>query len=416
MNKTSIITLAAIALVAAVSCKKLERTPSTEGILSFENFSVQWDAELVTKASAAPGDYRIFITNAAGTSVLETTYADVLAEGKKVSLPAGNYTLEARSTEDAVPTAAFDTPVYGASTDFTITAGQTTTLGNLTCTLLQVKATVSYDEGFLEMVTGPGKTTVTVNPSAPLEFPLEYTNGTVSYDQRAGYYAVNAGGNATMNIVFSGNISGKSQKMVANLTGVQAKQWRQIRFIKKTDGEGNASFAIEINTYVNDEELVVDLVAASETVIGPDPDAPVGDGGITLAFAEGCTMFNDLDNIVVPAGETGMDLRILVTVPGGVNKFTVEMASTSDAFLASVALAGGTTLDLISPAAEQDIIFQIVPFPHGSDLAGKTSLLFDLSAAQGPINAFPGRHTFTMKITDMNGCSNAVPVTLVVNK
>ena len=92
----------------------------------------------------------------------------------------------------------------------------------------------------------------------------------------------------------------------------------------------------------------------------------------------------------------------------------MQMASTSESFISAVALAGGTTLDLINPKEEQGIVFQIVPFPHGSSLSGQTSLLFDLSAAQGPINAFPGRHTFTMEVTDMKGCRASIPVTLVV--
>lgn len=410
--------ISAILVMSMASCKKYERTArSGEGVLSLEGFELQWDETLLTKAAtAAPGTYAIFIKNSAGNTVVETTYAQVKSNGGKVTLPAGDYTLEARSTSEEVPVAEFDKPVYGVKESFSITAGETTSLGSLVCTLLQVKATVSYDDAFLAMVTGNGKATVSVNPAAPLDFDLTYSGGRATYTDKAGYYAVNESGNTTMNIVFSGSISGKSQKMVANLTGIEARQWRQIKFVKKTDEEGNATFAVEINSFVDDEELLVTMELLPEAVIGDDPKAPKGDGGIRIDFAEDCTMYSDLNNIVVPAGSTGMDLRVVVTVPGGIKKFQVQMASTSDAFIASVALAGGTTLDLINPAPEQDIVFQIVPFPHGSDLAGQTSLLFDLSGAQEPINAFPGRHTFTMEVTDMAGCKNSIPVTLVVNE
>ena len=411
MKRTIVLIMSAILMVSMASCKKYERNVrSTEGVLSLEGFELQWDETLLTKAAnAAPGTYSIFIKNASGASVLETTYAQIKSAGGKV-------TLEARSTAEEVPVAEFDKPVYGVKESFSITAGETTSLGSLVCTLLQVKATVSYDDAFLAMVTGNGKATVTVNPASPLDFDLTYSGGRATYTDKAGYYAVNESGNTTMNIVFSGSISGKSQKMVANLTGIQARQWRQIKFVKKTDEEGNATFAVEINSFVDDEELLVTMEVVPESVIGDDPKAPKGDGGIRIDFAEDCTMYNDLNNIVVPAGATGMDLRVVVTVPGGIKKFQVQMASTSDAFLASVALAGGTTLDLINPAPEQDIVFQIVPFPHGSDLAGQTLLQFDLSGAQEPINAFPGRHTFTMEVTDMAGCKNSIPVTLVVNE
>ena len=414
MKKTITILIAAAVALSLSSCRKIEDKPvSGNGTLSFAGLDVKVDETLVTKASAASGNSMIYVRNTSGTTVYESTYADVKGSGGKISLPAGNYVLEARSTDSEVPAAAFEQPIYGVQKDFSITAGETTTIGSLVCTLLQVKATVSYDDAFLQTVTGAGKTTVKVDPAAPLDFPLEYSGGNATYTKQAGYFAVAKGGNATMNIVFSGSISGKSQKMVANLTGVEPRQWRQIRFVKKTDEEGNATFAVEINSFIDDEELTVPLTVEQEAPIGEDPDAPVGDGGITMTFAEGCP-YTDLGNIVVPSGETGMDLRVLITVPNGVRKFVVQMASTSESFISAVALAGGTTLDLINPKEEQGIVFQIVPFPHGSALSGQTSLLFDLSSAQGPINAFPGRHTFTMEVTDMKGCRASIPVTLVV--
>ena len=81
-----------------------------------------------------------------------------------------------------------------------------------------------------------------------------------------------------------------------------------------------------------------------------------------------------------------------------------------------VLLTGSTTIDLINPLESQGIVFDIVPFPHGSELVGQTDLLFNLSAAQGPIGAFAGHHTFTMTITDQKGCKNSIPVVLVVEE
>ncbi|MCR4860032.1 MAG: DUF4493 domain-containing protein [Bacteroidales bacterium] len=415
MKNTRLILLSVLAVLSLASCKKMVRTTITEGTLSFDEFSVLCDETLITKAEAAPDTYVITVKDAQDNTVLEKSYSEIKADGSQVTLTAGNYTLIAQSAAGDIPAAAFDAPIYGARTDFSITAGETTSLGSLTCTLLQVKATVSYDDDFLAMVSGSGKTTLTVDPAAPLEFPLAYASGVASPSGNAGYFAIAEGTTATMNIVFQGNISGKSQKMIANLTGVQPRQWRQIRFIKKADESGNATFGIEINSLVDDEELVVSVDLEPEAVIGEDPFAPKGDGNITLDFADGCS-YTDLTNIVVPAGESGMDLRLAISVPGGVSKFVVQISSTSEAFLSSVDLAGGRTLDLINPTEEQDIIFQIVPFPHGSDLLGQTDLLFDLSSAQGPINVFPGNHTFTMDVTDMDGCHKSVPVTLVVNE
>ena len=407
-----IIAITAIALALLPSCRKISSTSETEGTLSFASFQLDLDA--ATKADvAAPGNYSIIIKDAQEKVVKTTTYTDVKSSDGGVTLPAGKYTLEALSSEEGVPAAAFEQPVYGISEEFNITAGQTTSIGVLTCTLLQVKVTVSYDDAFLASVTGAGKATVQVDPTAPLDFSMNYANGVVSYDHAAGYFAVNNGSNTTMNVVFSGLIDGKTQKMTANLTNIKPRQWRQIKFSKKVDSQGNATFVVTINSYVNDKELVVAMKAAGEDIIGEDPNAPKGDGGITMGFAPGCTMFNDLSNIVVPATGT-MDLRLVASIPGGIKKFVVDMASTSESFIGAVAMAGGTQLDLVDPKEEQGVVFDIVPFPHGSELLGKTEVAFDLSAAQGPILKFPGIHTFTMTITDQNGCKKSIPVSLIV--
>lgn len=416
-----IIIMAALAVAALSSCRKIN-SPETsgEGKLSFAGLEIQYDSELVTKASAAPGNYAIFVYDEAGEQVYRTTYSEAQASDG-VTLGAGNYTLEARSTEDAVPAAIFELPVYGASMDFAINAGETTEIGSLTCTLQQCKVTVDYDSDFLKDVTGDCRTTVTVTAGYPLEYELAYNNGNVSYDKSAGYFGIPAGAadagivpTTTMTVVFKGSINGRSQKMTAALVGIQARQWRQITFHKKVDEQGNATFEISINGFIDDEELVVPLAVDSEPAIGEDPNAPKGDGGITLEFSEGCA-YTDLLNIAVPdPAVSAMDLRFDITVPNGVRKFIVDIDSDSVDFINSVKLTGSTRLDLINPMESQGLVFDIVPFPHGESLVGRTELVFDLSAAQEPIYAFPGHHTFTMTITDQKGCRNSIPVVLVV--
>ena len=63
----------------------------------------------------------------------------------QIKLPAGNYNLVARSA-DEVPVSEFERPVYGTSKEFSIAAGQVTEVGELVCSLLQCKVTVSYSD------------------------------------------------------------------------------------------------------------------------------------------------------------------------------------------------------------------------------------------------------------------------------
>ncbi|MCF0175001.1 MAG: DUF4493 domain-containing protein [Bacteroidales bacterium] len=410
-----LLVFASMMMLVLVGCKKVGNTNNQgEGFLSFADFSLQYDAE--TKAAeAAPGNYVIIIKDVDGKVVKTTTYTNVKNDGNKITLIAGQYTLEARSSSDEVPASAFERPIYGASADFEIAAGETTSIGTLTCTLLQCKVTVSYDDAFLGMVTGAGQAVVTIDPTAPLTFDLNYTNNTPSYDESAGYFAVNNGENTTMTVVFSGKIDGKSQKMTSVITNIQPRQWRQIKFTKKIDAQGNATIALVINGYIEDEELPVEVKVLAEDVIGEDPDAPKGDGGITLEFHPECTMYSDLLNIVVPKVEDGpMDLRLIATVPAGVKKFIVNIESTSPGFLAAVDAAGGSQINLVNPSPESEIIFQVVPFTHGSGLLGMTEIGFDLSNAQTAIIGFVGVHTFYMEITDANDCRKQIPVKLIV--
>lgn len=223
-----------------------------------------------------------------------------------------------------------------------------------------------------------------------------------------GYFAVN-GNDATIALVFKGSIDGKTQRMRATITNVKAQDWHVVTIIKKVDASGNASFTVEIDGLVEDAELNGD-VTAEEPGDGNDPNAPTGDGGIELVST---SSYDIAKTIIVPA--TGaFPLTMTAKIPNGVRKFTVDIASTNDDFINSVNSVGGTTLDLINPSEAAMGVFDIVPFPHGSELSGKTEIDFDLSGAQTPLLAFQGTHTFTMNVVDNKGCRKSIPITLEV--
>lgn len=412
MKKTIIYAAAAAVLMLFASCQKSPVSNTKEnGFLSFGAFSLSVDEELVTKADAAGNNYSITVLDSEGMEVLTQTYGQVVANGDAISLPAGTYTLVAQSLAGAVPTASWENPIYGTSKEFTIEAGEVTEIGNLVCTLLQCKVTVAYSDEFLSTVTGDCKTTVTVRTGYPLEYTL---NASGSYDQSAGYFAVEG---TTMVVEFSGSINGKSAKQRKEFTGIAPKQWRQIKFIQKKNEEGNATFDIVINDLISDD-IINNTIDASEEVIGEDPEAPKGDGGITLEFdyEAGCDEeLTDLNNmLIVPVETRDMNIMLRATIPAGILKFTVNVESDNAGFSAALDAAGGSLIDLVNPSAESSIIFDVVPFPHGSDLLGQTDVAFDLSAAQDAIINYPGTHSFVMLIVDNNFCSKEIPVTMVV--
>lgn len=412
MKKNIIIAFASAALVLFASCQK---TPISAvqgvGTLSFGEFTLGLDETVETKAVAASGNYTITIIDSEGNEVEKKTYDEVKNNDYKLTLTAGSYTLVASSSADEVPLAAFEQPVYGVSKEFTIAAGMTTSIGELVCTLQQCKVTVSYSDDFLKMVTGQCSTKVTVDPEQPLEYAL---NADKTYEQSAGYFAVTG---STMTVVFKGDIEGGSKSMTKVFSNIAPKQWRQIKFIPKVDEEGNATFDIVIQDLISDATLN-NAVDPKEEIIGEDPDAPKGDGGITLApdYEAGCdSEITDLENIlIVPVATRDMAIRFRATVPNGVKKFNVLIDSDNESFLSAVDAANARELDLINPLPENGIIFDVVPFPHGQELLGQTDIAFNLDAAQDAITIYSGRHTFKMIIVDQTGCKNEIPVVMVV--
>lgn len=409
MKKISIILIGAAALLASCSKDAFNYGNKKTGTLSFSEMALEVSEEVnsVTKAEAAGDEYVISVYDAASTLVSQKTWGEVRTT-QSMQLPAGDYTLTVRSSSSSVPEAKFNSPIYGSSSTFSIVAGQTTSVGSITCTLLQAVVTVSYNDAFLETVTGDGKTTVELTSGYPLEYMLSYSDAGAQYDRRLGYFAVNSE-SATLSVTFKGSIDGKSQKMATSISGVKARDWHVITFLKKVDADGNASFAVEIDGLVEDVELENDI-DAQEDGDGEDPNAPQGDGGIELVST--CS-YDITSEIVVPATGT-FPLTMTAKIPNGARKFTVDIASTNADFIASVQTVGGTTLDLINPSEAALGVFDIVPFPHGSELAGKTEIDFDLSGAQTPLLAFPGTHTFTMNVVDAKGCKKSIPISLKV--
>lgn len=409
--KKSIISAIALTLVLFASCQKTPINNKQEnGYLSFGDFSLDLDETVIAKSPVpASGTYTITILDSEENEVLTKPYSEVKNNDDKITLPAGNYTLVA-SSEDSVPEAAFERPVYGTSKAFSITAGQVTNIGQLVCELLQCKVTVEYSDEFLAAVTGAGTTTVTLKAGHPLVFNL---NADKTYDKSAGYFAVEG---TTMEVVFQGVINGSNQKMKTAIKGIAPKQWRQIKFVQKKNEQGDATFDIVINDLISDEELTNVTTPAEDVVDTFDPEAPKGDGGITLLPYGDCDPdITDLTNLYIKNPVTDpMIIKLMATVPAGVKKFNVSITTDNNEFKSAIDAADAAELDLINPSAKNQVIFIAVPFPHGEELLNKTEVLFDLTAAQSAIYDYPGTHTFSMNILDNNGCRNTIPVVMKV--
>ena len=274
MKRNYMIAALSAVLMLAASCQKTAvNNVNGNGFLAFGDFSLDIDEEVITNSETADEGYTIFIykrvAEELGDLVKTMKYSEVLSNDDKISLPAGDYTLVARSIAGDVPVKAWEKPVYGVSYPFSIAAGLVTTVDEqLECTLLQCKVTVAYSDDFLASVTGAGSTKVELTAGEPLEYTLSKSEDVVTYDQRAGYFAVN--GNS-MTVTFKGSVEGKTMSMTKTFNNIAPKQWRQIKFIPKKNEQGTATFDIVIDQLVSDDILNEDITAKAEDVIGDDP-------------------------------------------------------------------------------------------------------------------------------------------------
>ena len=148
-----------------------------------------------TRATAPDVDsFIVEILDADNAQVLEMTYAELKEQLKTpMELKVGVYRMEVRS-EDTMPGADWEHPVYGATSDFTITKAQTTSPEEVVCTLQNIKVSVEYSSELADMLADTSKATVSLGDTS-LDF--------LKTETRAAYFKPLALEN-TLDFVFDG--------------------------------------------------------------------------------------------------------------------------------------------------------------------------------------------------------------------
>ena len=414
--------------------------PEGYGMLSFGEMQISIDeSEAMVRSTELPevgGNYVIKIKDAEGKVVEECQYKDIKDSSEGIALLEGVYTLEVCSTSDEIPAAAWEKPIYGATkSGIEVKAGKPTIIAEpITCTLLQCKVTVDYNDDFLAMVKGACKTTITIGSSLEYNLNWDATQGKItSYEKRAGYFDVNNGTNTTMEVKFEGSIydeeseSVKTMRQTKAFEGIEARQWRQVRFVKKVNEEGNASFEIVIDSYVEDDNLGTEDMTGEESVIAPDPNAPKGDGGIMLLNVTGLTENTNPTQEAWNAEKTdkptinvanidGSSLIFKASIPNGAYEFYVDITSTNADFNFAVREITVddenpgriylTKIDDINRGVVTALSNFGIKFPTPEEVINQSDILFDLTPAVPALKAFPGTHTFSMYVRDSEGCTH----------
>ena len=164
------------AAVLFTACNEMVITDGT-GSLSF-NITEVSDAYLTKSGEISTDEFLVTLTNWNGDVVVSegVTYENVFYKdipSEITGLPSGSYSIEVSSHAE-VPAAAFNTPVFGGTTKFTVKTGATTPV-TVKCTVKNVKVSLNPSENFLSELTSY---TITVKNEDG--GTIHWTNSTVS--------------------------------------------------------------------------------------------------------------------------------------------------------------------------------------------------------------------------------------------
>lgn len=388
-------------------------TLSDTGYVAFseEGLSVITDAEVVRATSVDVDTFLCTIVrDDSGETVQSFTYGE--RPTSPIELQIGAYTLHVSS--GTAPAVEWESPVYGATVPFTVQKDQTNTLDPILCKLSNIKVTVGYDADLYDLLESGSQTEISIGESS---IAFAYT------EERAAYFAAPQAEN-TMKVDMSLTYAGKSSKMSATIEGVKAGQWRKITVNMPHVNEGNVVFTITVETFLLDEEIVVDLaeVVLAEAIIPDDsqnnPYAPIiaWEGhNLKESFQLKASHFDADGNCTLP---------VAISVDANESTFTafvVNIASTSSAFMESLlSMNFKQEFDLCQVTASSDAnlntALTMVGIPTGSKVQGKSSVSVDLTSLMAILYQYDGTHDFTMTVTNAAGHAATATLSMVVNK
>ena len=348
------------------------------------------------------------ILDADNAQVFKKTYAELKQQlAEPMELPVGAYRMEVRSKE-STPDVAWEHPVYGATSSFTISKAQTTQLEEVVCTLQNIKVTVDYSSELAGMLADTSKATISLGQTSQ-EF--------LKTETRAAYFKSLDIEN-TLDFNFDGVFAGTDipAQFSKQITGVKAGQWRKISVVINYADKGTLLFQVTVdNNIIQDNSFVVDGTDNLLEELLEDPSAPAlawPGHDMSKPFTLTDAMFDDNGNCIEP-------FVFDLASPNGIESLRVNIASTSSQFMASMAaIQLPETFDLcaLDASSPAGIILKGFGYPVGGELKGQQAKSFNIAGQIKALYEFDGTHTFSFDMTDDKGVSTAAALTLVVDK
>lgn len=348
------------------------------------------------------------ILDADDAQVLKKTYAELKQQlAEPMELPVGAYRMEVRS-EESTPDVAWEHPVYGATSSFTISKAQTTQLEEVVCTLQNIKVTVDYSSELAGMLADTSKATISLGQTSQ-EF--------LKTETRAAYFKSLDIEN-TLDFNFDGVFADTDipAQFSKQITGVKAGQWRKISVVINYADKGTLLFQVTVdNNIIQDNSFVVDGTDNLLEELLEDPNAPTlawPGHDMSKPFTLTDAIFDDNGNCIEP-------FVFDLASPNGIESLRVNIGSTSSRFMASMAaIQLPETFDLcaLDASSPAGIILKGFGYPVGGELKGQQAKSFNIAGQIKALYEFDGTHTFSFDMTDAKGVSTAAALTLVVDK
>ena len=397
MKRLQLISLTVLSmLIALTAChsEKVSFQMDTFGQLKLSSMQVTADTEpLVTasRVSADINDYLITVYAANGEKLQEWKYAEM---PEIFTLKTGTYKLVAHAPE--VTGAAFDTP-YCASAEksFEIRQDEITEIGEVKCTLHNVKVTVKYEDKLMALLGDDVKVTVKVG-----EEKLEYTKD----ETKSGFFHGKAENNV-VDVVFQGSVEGEPVSITKSYAEIALGTELIVTYKYKESvtgidpGTGGSFHAPGISV---DEKLI----AVNETgAVLPEEDE-ILDFGKPAIEGDGFDLSQPVTNL-------NQKVVVNLMAPEGIAHVNVEIASENETFAGVIQEMFGGPFDLADPGALEETL-KGLKLPVSEQVINQQLVKFDVTEFMPLLKGeFAGIHRFIIEVVDNNNSS--VKATLTVD-
>lgn len=378
------------------------------------DMSTTSDQIMVTRAEQGVdlSNFKInFIKKGESVAAKSFTYSEM---PDVVTLKVGTYSATAELGQDL--NAEWENPYFkGQSEEFDIEAYQITSfISPIECALMNIKATIAFDETLLAAMSPDSYVEVKVGDNPGLNFTTaEATAG------KAGYFKHT--NENTLVATFHGTVNGSEIVESKSYEGIDKGRWYKLTFkLHQNSGgdpTGGASGEIVVDASVTTEDVNADITLEDDEPLddsdrpnwggGDDPEPPTPDNAPEIiAISQG--MVFDTPWSVTAASEC--EFKIISHAEGGMQEFTCEIISQdlTPEELGSMNLPN--VLDLVNepaPDSKYPNYWNVLgndPFNFPTNVGGQSEVIFKLSDFMGMMAVFGNhQHTFRFHVKDANG-------------